>query len=212
MKKARILVITGLLGLLALPVHAGSQLTPMNGSMSITPTKATTVAAIQTTAPKSPDAAAVAAVTKTVPKAAKTQDKPKLVAAITPPKSAYTSSSSKGDAKLSAIEKEFYAYAQNWLQKSAQLGVGTKKSDMQVTKIGDKFVASYQEIEFNSLRTEVKKKNYDHTPYVGHMCYKVLTHKSIADTKQAALNGPFVAQEHSMREIFGYDGKKKAWR
>ncbi len=210
MKKARILVITGLLGLLALPVHAGSQLTLMNGNFSALPTKATTVTAVK--AKTSPEVAAETAVTKTVPQAAKPQDKQQVVASLTPSKSSYTSSSSKGDPKLQAIEKEFYAYAQNWLQKTAQLGVGTNKSDIQVTKIGNKYVASYQEIEFNSLYTVVKKKDYKHTPYVGHMCYKVLTHKCVADTKQAALQGPFIAQEHAMREIFGYDGYKKAWR
>jgi len=110
-----------------------------------------------------------------------------------------------------AIRQEFNAYGQKWLDVCEQLAIGTK-NNKKVRKIGDKWEASYRIIQKNTLGSEVKRVHYDHTPYVGHLTYGVLAYVSIGSTKEAALNGSYEEKEEHMREIFSYDGKKKAWR
>lgn len=110
-----------------------------------------------------------------------------------------------------AIRQEFHAYAKRWIDTSEKLGVGTETTK-QVEKEGGKFIAYYQRIRKETVQSEVRKRDYDDTPYVGHVTYEVDTFRSIGDTEKQALAGPYTPKVEYMREIFSYDRKKKAWR
>lgn len=115
---------------------------------------------------------------------------------------------------MQAIANEFNSFASNWLDKSQQLSISGSKS---VTRQGDKFLAFYQEIDKRTMRTEVKelppaKAKESDTPYVGHIVYDIVVYECLGDSKEQALQGPFVRKTQSMREIFSYSGKNKAWR
>ncbi len=110
-----------------------------------------------------------------------------------------------------AIREEFNNYGRKWLDVSEELAVGTK-NNKKVRKVGNVWEASYRVILKDTMGTEVKRVQYDHTPYVGHLTYAVLAYVSTGPTKDAALNGAYEEKEEHMREIFSYDGKKKAWR
>ncbi len=109
------------------------------------------------------------------------------------------------------IREEFLQYGKKWLDVCEQLAVGTK-NNKKVRKNGETWEASYRIILKDTLGAEVKRVHYDHTPYVGHLTYGVLAYVSTGPTKEAALNGTYEEKEEHMREIFSYDGKKKAWR
>jgi len=116
------------------------------------------------------------------------------------------------DATYEKIKIEFNDYAKKWLEKSAALAQNNK--DRKEVKMEDgRYVASYSVILLNTMATEVKRVEYDHTPYVGHITYQVEIHRAFGPTPQAAsaAKDEEVKQE-SMREIFSYSGQKRSWR
>ncbi len=110
-----------------------------------------------------------------------------------------------------AIREEFQTYAKKWLDMSDELAVGTE-SNKKIRQIGNKWEASYRVLLKDTMGSEVKRVYYDHTPYVGHITYRIISYRCEAPTKDAALKGPFEQKEESVREIFSYSGQKKAWR
>lgn len=110
-----------------------------------------------------------------------------------------------------AIREEFQAYAKKWLDMSDELAVGTE-TNKKIRQIGDKWECSYRVMLKDTMGSEVKRVYYDHTPYVGHITYRIISYRCEAPTKEAALKGPFESKEESVREIFSYSGKNKAWR
>ncbi|HCR13268.1 LysM domain-containing protein [Solidesulfovibrio sp.] len=109
------------------------------------------------------------------------------------------------------IRDEFLAYARKWVDELDRLGVGTA-THKKIRQVGDHWEATYRVIIRESLGAEVKKVDYDHTPYVGHITYMQRVYTCEAPTKQAALAGPFTSKDEAIREIFSYSGQKKAWR
>lgn len=109
------------------------------------------------------------------------------------------------------IRDEFFVYAKKWIADLERLGVGTL-TNKKIKKVGDHWEASYRVIVPESLGAEVKRVQYSHTPYVGHITYVQHVYTCSAPTKQAALAGPYTSKDESIREIFSYSGKKKAWR
>lgn len=110
-----------------------------------------------------------------------------------------------------AIREEFNVYAKKWLDMSDQLAVGTP-TNKKIRQIGGKWECSYRVMLKDTMGSEVKRVYYDHTPYVGHITYRIISYRCEAPTKDAAMKGPFEEKEESVREIFSYSGKDKAWR
>ncbi|WP_243358242.1 LysM peptidoglycan-binding domain-containing protein [Fundidesulfovibrio terrae] len=116
------------------------------------------------------------------------------------------------DATYEKVKTDFHEYARKWLEKSTALAQNTK--DRKEVKMEDgRYVASYSVILPDTMQTEVKRVQYDDTPYVGHITYQVEVHRTYGPTPQAATaaTNEEVKQE-SMREIFSYSGQKRAWR
>jgi len=109
------------------------------------------------------------------------------------------------------IRDEFWRYAQKWIDELDRLGVGTPQNK-KVKQVGSQWEASYRIIIRDSLGAEVKRVEYDHTPYVGHITYTQRVYTSVGPTKEAALRGPWTEKDEAIREIFSYSGKTKAWR
>lgn len=148
------------------------------------------------------------------PKAAKgsKSDPYGVEAATAPDKGKKKPAKADDDATYEKIKVEFHDYAKKWLEKSAALAQNNK--DRKEVKMEDgRYVASYSVILLNTMATEVKRVDYDHTPYVGHITYQVEVHRAFGATPQAAsaAKDEEVKQE-SMREIFSYSGQKRSWR
>jgi len=109
------------------------------------------------------------------------------------------------------IRDEFLTYARKWVDELDRLGVGTI-TNKKIKQVGDHWEASYRVIIRESLGAEVKRVQYEHTPYVGHITYLQRVYTCDAPTKQAALAGPYTSKDENIREIFSYSAKKKAWR
>ena len=109
------------------------------------------------------------------------------------------------------IRDEFLRYANKWVDELDRLGVGTAHNK-KIRQVGGTWEATYRVILRESIGAEVKKVDYDHTPYVGHITYMQRVYTCQAPTKQAALAGPFTEKDEAVREIFSYSGKDKAWR
>lgn len=109
------------------------------------------------------------------------------------------------------IREEFLVYARKWVDELDRLGVGTV-THKKIRQVGDHWEATYRVIVRESLGAEVKKVDYEHTPYVGHITYLQRVYTCEAPTKQAALAGPYTSKDEAIREIFSYSGQKKAWR
>lgn len=109
------------------------------------------------------------------------------------------------------IRDEFLRYAVKWVDELDRLGVGTLTSK-KIKQVGGQWEASYRVIIRESLGAEVKRVEYDHTPYVGHITYTQRVYTSVGPTKEAALNGPYTQKDEAIREIFSYSSKNKAWR
>lgn len=110
-----------------------------------------------------------------------------------------------------AIRDEFWRYAQKWVDELDRLGVGTAQNK-KIRQVGSQWEANYRVIIRDSLGAEVKRVEYDHTPYVGHITYTQRVYTSVGPTKEAALRGPWTEKDEAIREIFSYSGKAKAWR
>ncbi|NDY57064.1 LysM peptidoglycan-binding domain-containing protein [Desulfovibrio sulfodismutans] len=140
-------------------------------------------------------------------------------AAATPPVASSTASRHVGKTGIiendtdvpKAIREEFQAYAKKWLDMSDELAVGTP-TNKKIRQVGGKWECSYRVMLKDTMGSEVKRVYYDHTPYVGHITYQIISYRCEAPTKDAALKGPFEEKEESVREIFSYSGKDKAWR
>ncbi|WP_428564087.1 MAG: LysM peptidoglycan-binding domain-containing protein [Solidesulfovibrio sp. DCME] len=109
------------------------------------------------------------------------------------------------------IRDEFLVYAKKWVDELDRLGVGTV-TNKKIKMVDGQWEASYRVIIRESLGAEVKRVEYDHTPYVGHITYLQRVYTCVAPTKQAALAGPFTSKDEAIREIFSYSAKNKAWR
>lgn len=109
------------------------------------------------------------------------------------------------------IREEFLQYAKKWVDELETIGVGTFRAK-KIRQVGGQWEASYRIIITESLGAEVKKVDYDHTPYVGHITYVQRVFTSTGPTKQAALAGPYTSKDEAIREIFSYSAQKKAWR
>jgi murein DD-endopeptidase MepM/ murein hydrolase activator NlpD len=109
------------------------------------------------------------------------------------------------------IRDEFLRYATKWVDELDRLGVGTV-TNKKVKPVGGQWEASYRVIIRESLGAEVKRVDYDHTPYVGHITYMQRVYTCLAPTKEQAVKGPFTEKDEAIREIFSYSGKNKAWR
>lgn len=116
------------------------------------------------------------------------------------------------DATYEKIKVEFHDYAKKWLQKSIALSQ-SNKNRKDVAQESGRYVASYPEILLDTVETEVKRVEYDHTPYVAHITYRVRIHRTYGPTAQAAqTSNDEEVKEENMREIFSYNGQKRAWR
>ena len=110
-----------------------------------------------------------------------------------------------------AIRDEFMRYAYKWVDELDNLGVGTWKSK-KIKLVDGQWEASYRVIIRDSLGSEVKRVEYEHTPYVGHITYVQRVYTSRGPTKELALKGPYSEKDESIREIFSYSAQNKAWR
>jgi len=110
-----------------------------------------------------------------------------------------------------AIRDEFMRYAYKWVDELDNLGVGTWKNK-KIKMVDGQWEASYRVIIRDSLGSEVKRVEYEHTPYVGHITYVQRVYTSRGPTKELALKGPFSEKDESIREIFSYSAQNKAWR
>lgn len=116
------------------------------------------------------------------------------------------------DATYERVKTEFNDYARKWLEKSQRMSE-YNKSKKEVKQEEGRYVASYTEILLDTIGTEVKRVDYEGTPYVGHITYRMRVHKTFGPTPQAAqASNDELVQEEFMREIFSYSGQKRAWR
>lgn len=166
-----------------------------------------------------PDAKADAKATAETGKKAATESETAQTAAPATPPSPATASRHVGQTGIiendtdvpKAIREEFQAYAKKWLDMSDELAVGTP-TNKKIRQIGGTWECSYRVMLKDTMGSEVKRVYYDHTPYVGHITYRIISYRCEAPTKDAAMKGPFEEKEESVREIFSYSGKDKAWR
>jgi LysM repeat protein len=110
-----------------------------------------------------------------------------------------------------AIREEFLTYAKKWVDELETIGVGTFRAK-KIKQVGGQWEASYRVIMKESLGAEVKRVQYSHTPYVGHITYLQRVFTSVGPTKKAALAGPYTSKDEAIREIFSYSAQKKGWR
>ena len=136
-----------------------------------------------------------------------------IEAATAPAKGKKTSSKFvDDDGTYEKTKIEFNEYAKKWLEKSAALAQNTKDRK-EVKQEDGRYVASYSVILLHTMQAEVKRVQYDDTPYVGHITYQVEVHRTYGPTAQAAMaaKDEEIKQE-SMREIFSFSRQKHAWR
>ncbi|WP_243311854.1 LysM peptidoglycan-binding domain-containing protein [Fundidesulfovibrio agrisoli] len=135
-----------------------------------------------------------------------------IESATAPEKGKKKSGKVDDEATFEKIKAEFHDYATKWLQKSTALSQ-SNKDRKEVKQEDGRYVASYGVILINTMQTEVKRVDYDDTPYVGHITYQLEMHRTYGNTAQAALaSTQEEVKQESMREIFSYSGKKRAWR
>uniref|UniRef100_A0A7C4AG60 LysM peptidoglycan-binding domain-containing protein n=1 Tax=Fundidesulfovibrio putealis TaxID=270496 RepID=A0A7C4AG60_9BACT len=116
------------------------------------------------------------------------------------------------DATFEKVKADFHEYARKWLEKSAGLAQ-FNKDKKEVKQVDGRWVATYSVILMNTMQTEVKRVEYDHTPYVAHITYQLEVHNTYGTSAAAALaSKDEEVKQESMREIFSYSGQKKAWR
>jgi LysM repeat protein len=116
------------------------------------------------------------------------------------------------DATFERTKAEFHVYAKKWLDKSAALSQ-SHRDRKEVKHEDGRYVASYSVILVDTMKTEVKRVQYDDTPYVGHITYELEVHRSFGPTAQAAqASKEEEVKRENMREIFSYSGQKRAWR
>lgn len=116
------------------------------------------------------------------------------------------------DATYERVKTEFHEYARKWLEKSQHMSEYSK-SKKEVKQDEGRYVATYTEILMDSMDTEVKRVDYEGTPYVGHITYRMRVHRTFGPSPQAAqASNDEIVQEEFMREIFSYSGQKRAWR
>ncbi|MBF0481822.1 MAG: hypothetical protein HQK81_13200 [Desulfovibrionaceae bacterium] len=113
---------------------------------------------------------------------------------------------------LELAKDDFLVFAKTFLLKCERLGLDTQ-GRTNVTQEGGQFVAVHKEILMDTIHVEVKRpeEGSDMTPFVGHLIYDLAIHQGSGATKEAALSGANETKTQTMREIFRYDKKKKAW-
>ena len=136
-----------------------------------------------------------------------------IEAALAPEKSKKGAKTKVDDeATYEKVKAEFSDYAKKWLQKSAALSQSSK-GRKDVSQEDGKYVASYGEILMDTVETEVKRVEYPDTPYVAHITYRIRVHRTFGPTAQAAqASNDEEVKEENMREIFSFNGAKRAWR
>ncbi|MBI4805742.1 MAG: LysM peptidoglycan-binding domain-containing protein [Desulfovibrio sp.] len=161
------------------------------------------------------DKSAPVAAKEKEPKAGKgSKNDPYGVEAATAPTKGKKSSSKfvDDDATYERTKSEFHEYAKKWLQKSAALAQNTKDRK-EVKQEDGRYVASYSVIILDTMQTEVKRVQYDDTPYVGHITYQIEVHRTYGPSAQAAAaSKDEEVKQESMREIFSFSRQKHAWR
>ena len=113
---------------------------------------------------------------------------------------------------LDMAKEDFLTFSKAFLLKCERLGLDTQ-GRINVTQEGSQFLAERKEIKMESIHVEVHRpeEGSDQTPFVGHLIYDVAIHQSSGATKEAALAAAVETKDQTMREIFRYDRKKKAW-
>ncbi|MDD6088375.1 MAG: hypothetical protein PUB69_03560 [Desulfovibrionaceae bacterium] len=80
---------------------------------------------------------------------------------------------------------------------------------MEIFRRGTQYVARYQEVDVDTLRTEIYLGTTKSTPYVGHIIYVEKTCEAIGRSAALARAGQFkVVKARRTREVSRYDAKK----
>ncbi len=133
---------------------------------------------------------------KTVKKAATKQSKTKKAA------SPQAKTSPKVDENTARTA--FETFTQEWMTKLAEAEEFQRAQKIKVTQLSDGYSAEY--VGYLPQRViEVKKTEYEETPFVGTLTYYERTLRCTAKTKEQALQGPFEqVQTSPVREIFRF--------
>lgn len=79
----------------------------------------------------------------------------------------------------------------------------------EVQKKGDMYVATFQEVDVTSLKTEIYESNTPGCVYVGHVVYTERQYEGAADNRKEALNADFKqVKTRRVRELTRYTGGK----
>ena len=102
------------------------------------------------------------------------------------------------------VHASFDTFTQEWMTKLAEAEEYHRTQQIKVTPTPDGFSAEYT--GYLSQRfIEVKKTEYQDTPFVGTLTYYERTLRCTGKTKEEALQGPFEQAETSpVREIFRF--------
>ncbi len=106
-----------------------------------------------------------------------------------------------------SVLKKLELYAKDHVSYAAEHVVPSKKDKAVRHHGGNKYVASYVEIDSQNIQTELRTNN---NSYVGIIKYQELLYECQGTSKEAALSAPCSkVRTRRMTEILGYD---KKWR
>lgn len=108
-------------------------------------------------------------------------------------------------ASQSRLEADLYKTGQSLVGRASRTVVPSK-AQKEVRKVGKEYVATYVDVDTNSLNTEVRKGARG---YVGFIRYSEHVYECRGASKSAALSAPCEkVKTRNLNEMIRYDGKK----
>ena len=90
----------------------------------------------------------------------------------------------------SKIKADLDTFAHQYVSK-ANKRMTVNRARPQIVKRGSKYVATFTEIDLQSVSAQMRKSNSKHFDYVATLCYEELTFESEGKTRNEAANGKF---------------------
>ncbi|MBQ9106095.1 MAG: hypothetical protein IJY48_08245, partial [Mailhella sp.] len=88
------------------------------------------------------------------------------------------------------IQAELDSFVMSYVEK-ANKRMTVNRAKPRVVRDGNKFVASFTEIERESVSAELRQSRSKHFQYVARLRYQEVTYESEGKTRKAALKGPW---------------------
>ena len=156
-----------------------------------------------------PNVAPAAEATKSDAKKTETTKKKDAAPKATSTKKAPAASKNKPAAEGIDTAKDKLATFASEHVKRANTTLRPNRVHPDVQKKGDMYVATFQEVDVASLKTEIYESNTPGCMYVGHVVYTERQYEGSADNRKEALNADFKqVKTRRIRELTRYTGGK----